>query len=112
MYRHSLKRSKIEQVELYTKTTPKPHAHHHTAFNIPTQSLPAPIEEAILFPASFYEQQERPKNEPLVFNPLNYEWQEYPEEVKRQMGCEEGKQSMGCHKGLMWTLLCNILHVW
>lgn len=58
MYRHSLKRSKIEQVELYTKTTPRPHPHHPIAFNIPTQSLPAPIEEAILFPVSFYEQQE------------------------------------------------------
>lgn len=75
MYRPSLKRSKIEQIELYTKTYRPTHIEHHTLRTTPACNADLAVlctEDVVAFPTSFYEQREIPKNEAPLFTPLNY----------------------------------------
>ena len=75
MYRPSLKRSKIEQIELYTKTCRPAHIEHQALRTTPACNTDLAVlctEDAVVFPTSFYQQKELPKNDAPLFTPLNY----------------------------------------
>lgn len=81
MFKPSLKRSKLQQIQQYTKKYIPPHEQHARVKDerqeIERQSFE--IEQNIIFPTSFYEAEHKTKTDgSLVFNPLNYEWSDYP----------------------------------
>lgn len=104
MFKPSLKRSRLDEIQLYTKTYEPPHSDHVNIKNTRTtivESTTFNIEENIIFPTSFFEEQPKSKADPPIFNPLNYEWIDYPSELKKEISKEleiDGMHSTGCYK--------------
>jgi hypothetical protein len=64
MFKPYLKRTKLTQVELYTKTQSHPHSDHdQLQKNSSISSTSAfGLEQSIVFPTSFYEHEPQPAN--------------------------------------------------
>lgn len=118
MFKPSLKRSKLQEIQLYTKTYEPPHTDHQTLKALTQHAVrnsSFDVEDNIIFPTSFFHETAPISTDPIVFNPLNYEWNEYPSEVRKEIDSEmevDGITSMGCHKQLVWYYQSNILHLW